>query len=157
MIKAAQWFSLIALLLVFTSPRIVTAQGDVFAEIQRSHIEGNVPGEKVFEIYLRRDLTKYLQGKTGKRVTVKYEPLRIGPTQSGVSYPKYYLWVTASDKGKVITQGAIRVAAIAKKRFEITDYLTVAELRKAPEEIDRTFPVLVGDKIRARLKLNSGF
>ncbi|MBC8136333.1 MAG: hypothetical protein H8F28_10645 [Fibrella sp.] len=134
-------------------PYVVWAQDpNPMAQIQASYIEGNVPVAKDFEAFLSRDLRTYFKARLKKPVEVKYEPLRNGATQSGVSYPKYYLWVTVFVNKKMMTQGAVRVAAVDKKRFDITDFLSVSELRKSPEAIDSTFPIPVGVKIRERLQ-----
>lgn len=125
---------------------------DVFADIQMSHIEGNVPTEQNFASFLNRDLRAYFKKRLNQPVTVQYEPLRDGATQSGVSYPKFYLWVTVSANKKTVMQGAVRVAAIDKKYFEVTDFLSVSDMRKNPQAIDATFPLPVGAKIRERLK-----
>lgn len=124
---------------------------DPLAQIQASHIEGNVPAAKKFDAFLNRDLRAYFKSRLKKTVSVKYEFLRNGATQSGVAFPKYYLWVTVTSDRKTVTQGAVRVAAIDKKRFEVTDFLSLAELRRDTGSIDSTFPIPVGAKIRERL------
>src|SRR5438094_5556117 len=70
---------------------------DPMAAIAESHIKGNVPAKARFDKYLWRDLTAYFARSTGKKVAVAYEFLREGPTQTGSSYPKYYLWVLIDD------------------------------------------------------------
>jgi hypothetical protein len=125
---------------------------DPMARIAESHIRGNVPAKPKFDKYLRRDLTTYFSRASGKKVAVDYEFLRDGPTQTGISFPKYYLWVKVRGGKKLLDQGAVRLAAIDQKRFEVTDYLPKAEMKKAPEQIDWVFPGPVGDRIRQRLK-----
>src|SRR5688572_13387656 len=97
-------------LLLFGGVAIACAtQGESIAE---SHIRGNVPDEKDFDKFLKRDLEKYFKDVKQKTVTVDYELLRKGPTQSGIAFPKFYAWVTVRDGAVVIEQGAIRVAAV---------------------------------------------
>jgi hypothetical protein len=154
-------------LLVFGSPSLAWQQAgkkpravkaappqpmDPMAAIAESHIKGNVPPPSRFDRYLRRDLTAYFTRSTGKKVTVQYEFLREGPTQTGIAYPKYYLWVKVRSGRKLVDEGAVRVAAIDRQRFAVTHYLPKAEMKKAPEAIDGVFPLPVGDRIRQRLK-----
>ena len=87
-------------------------QGESIAE---SHIRANVPDEKDFDKFLKRDLEQYFKDALQKTVTVEFELLRKGPTQTGIAYPKFYAWVTIRDGVKVIDQGAVRVAAVLAK------------------------------------------
>jgi hypothetical protein len=59
--------------------------------IGESQIEGNVPPPEVFDTYMQRDLGTYLCAGA-KDCRVAYFLLRDGPTQTGIAYPKYYLW-----------------------------------------------------------------
>src|SRR5262245_41712414 len=102
---------------------------DVFREIQRSHIEANVPSPNDFDRLLTRDLEAYFRARAGKVLRVKHELLCDGPTQSGVAYPKFYLWVQAFEGTRVAERGAVRVAAIDRKEFQVTDFLTEADIR----------------------------
>lgn len=120
-------------------------------QIQESHIEANIPSDRNFEAFLTRDLEEYFKKTVGRHVIVKYEFLRNGPTQSGVSFPKYYLWVTVSEKNKTIKNGAVRVAAIEKKYFEVTQFLSVEEIKRDIEAIYSVFPRHVGDKIKDKV------
>ncbi len=120
---------------------------DVFEQISRSHIDGNIPDRANFEKFLKRDLIAYFARNGGKNVTVETKPLRNGPTQSGVSYPKFCLWVRVFQNKKPWQTGAVRVAAIDKKEFEVTTFLTLATLRSNRAAIYQTFPKPVGDKI----------
>jgi hypothetical protein len=107
--------------------------GQVVQDIQRSHIDANVPDSGDFEKFLRRDLADYFSTARNKKgVPVEYELLRRGPTQSGVGYPKFYLWVRIAGGKNSQDRGAVRVAAIGKKRFEITDFVSEEAIRKKP-------------------------
>lgn len=127
---------------------------NVLREIQRSHIEANVPPPAEFNRLLHRDLNSYFRARQGKAVQVEYEMLRDGPTQSGVAYPKFYVWVRVSESGSVATQGAVRLAAIERKRFEVTDFFTEQAIRDDPTAIYRVFPAPVCDRIKARLAIS---
>ena len=103
---------------------------------QNSHVDGNVPEQTHFHQYLERDLRAYFQADS-----LEYELLRNGPTQVGVSLPKYYLWVRAKDKtGKVTAEGACRVAAIEKKLFEVLQFLDKESISRNPEQVKTIFP-----------------
>jgi hypothetical protein len=103
--------ALLACLFVAAQPRAE----EVMPDIQRSHIEANVPDSADFEKFLQRDLESYFAKARKKSVAVKYEPLRNGPTQSGVGYPKLYLWVQVAGSKSPQDRGAIRLEAIDKK------------------------------------------
>ena len=123
-------------------------QGESLAE---SHIRANVPDEKDFDKFLKRDLEKYFKDTRQKTVTVEYELLRDGPTQSGIAYPKYYAWVTVRDGATVVDEGAVRVAAVQKKFFDVTDFVSQEDIKRAPAALDEIFPLPVADKIRERV------
>lgn len=60
----------------------------MISQIQRSHIEANVPPPADFDRLFRRDLEAYFDRSLGKKSQVQWEMLRDGPTQTGVAYPK---------------------------------------------------------------------
>lgn len=113
--------------------------------IADSHIEANVPKGKTFDEYLTRDLSSYFC--TTKDCRVEYEFLREGPTQTGISYPKYYLWVRCFTGGKLTAEGAVRVAAVDQKGFDVTDFLSAKEIVTSPDEAAGIFPAALLDKI----------
>ena len=117
--------------------------------IQQSHIDGNVPAPADFHRLLQRDLDAYFRGKGS---SVRYEMLRDGPTQSGVAYPKFYAWVsiTPSTSGSPL-EGAVRLAAIDKLKFEVTEFYSTDAMRSSPEQIYAVFPRPVAEKIKVRL------
>ena len=119
--------------------------------IAASHIEANVPSEKDFDIFMKRDLEQYFKEAKKKPVTVDYELLRNGPTQSGTAFPKFYAWVVVKAGGVIIEEGAVRVAAIEKKRFGVYDYLSQPEIEREVEKLYRVFPDEVADKIKKKL------
>ncbi len=122
--------------------------GDSIAD---SHVRANVPDEKDFAVFLKRDLESYFKDLKQKEVVVDYQLLRDGPTQSGTAFPKFYLWVTVKEKSSVLEDGAVRVAAMDKKNFEVIDYLTRAHIEQDLEKIYKTFPRPVADKIKTMI------
>ncbi len=121
------------------------------SEFQRSHIEANVPQSEDFERLLQRDLRAFFNQSAGSPVTsIEVQPLRTGPTQSGVSYPKFYLWVRVVAGSSVQQEGAVRVAAIQRARFEVTDFLSVASIRAKPNEVGAVFPAALVPAIQER-------
>lgn len=122
----------------------------MIAEIQASHIAGNVPPAAAFDRLLKRDLQTYFARRGIRKPVIRYALLRDGPTQSGIAYPKYYLWVWVWSGGKPIASGAARVEAIERKRFEITHFVARAEILSAPEALGSIFPAPLLEPIRKR-------
>jgi hypothetical protein len=120
------------------------------------HVEGNVPPGKLFDELLTRDLNDYFC-RNSNDCKVQYELLRDGPTQSGTSYPKYYLWVRFTKGGTVAGEGAVRVAAIDQKRFEVTHFLSRELISQAPSQVASIFPAALVNKIveKAHTSFNS--
>src|SRR6266571_4747904 len=138
--------ALASLILVCALTPVVVLSHDVGL----SHIEANVPAQKDFRRFLIRDLESYFAVSLGKPVRVDYELLRDAPTQSGVSYPKYYAWVKIFDGNKLISEGAVRVAAIERVRFEVTNYLSKDDIRRDTQAVVKVFPKVLSDSIRSR-------
>jgi hypothetical protein len=132
---------------LFAQPGAAQAMRD----IQRSHIDANTPDAADFEVLLRRDLTAYFGKARKKSVAIEYEPLRNGPTQSGVAYPKFYVWVTIAGGKTPTDRGAATVAAIEKKRFEVVEFVSEEAARSDPKALYTIFPAPVCDKINARV------
>lgn len=129
-----------------------TPEQTLLQQIQESHIEGNVPPVAEFIALLQRDLDAYFAELYGKKVAVAWEFLREGATQSGVANPKYYLWVTVKADGEYMNEGAIRVAAIGKTSFEVTDFLEIATIKNQQEDIYSVFPAPVCEKINGKIR-----
>jgi len=119
--------------------------------IAASHIDANVPSQQDFDVFMKRDLEQYFKEAKKKPVTVDYELLRNGPTQSGTAFPKFYAWVVVKEDGVIVEEGAVRVAAIEKKRFGVYDYFPQPEIEREVEKLYRVFPDEVADKIRKKL------
>src|SRR5262249_48219421 len=101
-----------------------------------SHIEANSPPADEFQRLLSRDLKSYLDRRTKRDLNIDYELLRNAPTQAGISYPKYYVWVNGLEGKRVVLDGAARVVAIEKTRFEVTHFLSRLEISSAPAEVE---------------------
>ena len=114
-----------------------------------SHIQANVPKGKSFQEYLKRDLTSYFC-KAYKDCRVEFEFLRNRPTQTGIAYPKYYLWTKAFSGNKLISEGAVRVAAIDQKHFDVTNFLAADEIAASPAQVEQIFPAALVHKIIAK-------
>ena len=147
--RKTQYMILLFLIMVVTT----TSQAQqVLNPITESHIEGNVPNKSDFDSFMHRDLKAYFKSITGKPVQIKFEFLREGPTQTGIAYPKFYLWVKLIENENLINQGAVRVAAIEKKRFEITDYFSKTIIEQNPDTIYMVFPRPVCGRIKDKMK-----
>lgn len=120
-------------------------------DIQASHIEANVPAQGSFDVFLKRDLLAYFRGtETTPTTSLEYELLRDAPTQSGVSYPKYYLWVRVRSGSSVLKEGAARVAAIERKRFEVTNFMSRSSIQSSPSEVGAVFPAALVPSVLSR-------
>ena len=120
-------------------------------EIQQSHINANLPNTfEEFNKILERDLTKHFSSSLNLKAEVQYELLRKKPTQSGVAYPKFYLWVKILSSNKEIKSGAVRVAAIDKTHVEVTDFVSKRQIIKNPKHIETVFPSTLCDNIRLK-------
>ena len=136
--------------LVFVAAGSVGACQSVGESITSSHIEANVPSAKDFDVFMKRDLEKYFKEKKNTTVVVDYELLRNDPTQAGTAFPKFYAWVVVKADGAIIEEGAVRVAAMEKKRFGVYDYLSKSDIERDAQQIYRVFPAPVADKIKER-------
>ncbi|KAF0173970.1 MAG: Uncharacterized protein FD161_3682 [Limisphaerales bacterium] len=120
------------------------------SNLQEVHIGAHVPDRSSFDTFLMRDLTARLEHTHGKGLKVSYELLRAGPTQVGTGYPKYYLWVRVEMANRTVDEGAIRVAAVERRGFEVGNFISKTELVSSPERIEQEFPLALKDAIRAR-------
>jgi len=123
------------------------------AEIQESHVKANVPAAPEFDSLLKHEIFSYLSTAGFKGDTVTVDLLRRGPTQSGVSWPKYYVWIQLMKGNQPVVAGAARVAAIDQQRFEVTDFVTARQIKKDPRKVAQIFPAALVAAIKARAKL----
>lgn len=109
--------------------------------LQQSHIEANVPSQQNFGPLLQRDLLAYFKSTgVASASSVEYQLLRKEPTQSGVAYPKFYAWVKVNSGSQLLLEGAVRVAAIEQKKFEVTNFLPRKQVQGVPSEVSAIFP-----------------
>ena len=137
------------LLLCFASLLGCHSPDDALTAVAESHIEANIPSRKLFDELLARDLKNYFC-RDSKGCKVEYEFLRDGPTQSGISYPKYYLWVKTIKENTVAEEGAVRIAAVERKGFEVTDFLSREQISQSPSQVASVFPSALVDKINQK-------
>jgi hypothetical protein len=138
-------FAMIVVLL----PKIVLAEPVV--EQIKAAVEANVPPAEVFGSLLHRDLLSYFLKADNKNTTsVTYQLLRdtpTGPPQWGPrpnqrgTYPTYYLWVRIFSDSTLADEGAVRVIAIDRNRFEVTHFLSRAEIMKNPSLVSKIVPL----------------
>ncbi|MCE7874593.1 hypothetical protein DYH09_30075 [bacterium CPR1] len=121
-------------------------------DIAQSHIEGNMPAEKDFAIFLQRDLAKYFSQRVGKQVNVDYEMLRDGPTQTGIGYPKFFAWLKIRDGDKILEEGAVVLSAVDRKEFSVQDYHDVNSIKQAPQSVRDSFPPAVAEAILSKIE-----
>lgn len=140
----------IILFLLISSYSLIAAANPI-QEIHQSHISANVPATfEEFSTILERDLVQYFSTSLSTEVTVKFELLRKGPTQTGVAYPKFYAWVKVLRSEKEIESGAVRVASIEKTHVKVTDFVSKSEIIQNPKYIETIFPLLLCENIRLK-------
>jgi hypothetical protein len=137
-------------LLIVLPLLVLPARSQAQPSLQASHIEAHVPEEAKFTELLNRDVLAYFKANgVAAATTVELRLLRDAPTQSGVSYPKYYAWVQVQSGTKRLAEGAVRLAAIERTRFEVTDYVPKHKANGQRELVESVFPrALVQDILR---------
>jgi hypothetical protein len=121
--------------------------------LRDEHIQANVPESDLFATYLQRDLLAYLQAEVSHEIaSVAFSLLRDEPTQSGLAYPRFYLWVVATSRDGSERAGAARVAAIDRLRFEISDFVPAQDIRADPQALDSVFPAPLVPAILAKAR-----
>ena len=94
--------------------------------------------------------TYFCKGVSAPRCTVQFNLLRKAATQSGVAYPKYYLWANVLTDGETQLEGAARVAAIDMARFDVIDFMSASDIRSAPDKVRTIFPSMLVPAITER-------
>lgn len=121
-----------------------------FEDLQAGHISENVPADIDFAAYLTRDVRAYLSGQGLAHAQIALEMLRDGPTQSGAAYPKFYVWVDAVAADGVVKSGVVRLAAVARTHFEVTDFVTREQIIADPDSLSLVIPAALVDRTIAR-------
>lgn len=135
-----------AVLLILCCVATSCASRDVATDSTRAPVDEGV------DSLMRRDLGTYFTKRDGPNSRVDFAYLRVGPTITGIAYPKYYLWITSKADNAVVSEGAARVALI-DSTIEVTNFLSAAYIRREPASIDAVFPPSVATAIRKRLQL----
>jgi hypothetical protein len=151
----SRWTAALILLgLLAGAGACIVAPVVILALISIGHIEANAPDEAHFDALLTSSLETYCRDMAGgKPVTVRYAMLRDGPTQAGLGFPKYYVWVEVFDGPSRIVQGAAKAVGIDRQTLEITDFFSEATIANLPLSLYRTFPKAVADASMARAGL----
>jgi len=134
--------------LVITSPPLQAQVG--LEDVARSHIEANVPAQELFSSLLTRDLIAFFRVREPEITKVEYELLRAEPTQTGIAYPKYYAWVRVLKGKNVAEEGAVRLAAVERKQFDVLQFLGRTEINADPSAVAKLFPQPLVDGILKR-------
>ncbi len=129
-------------------PENKNTQAEVMNLIQKSHIEANVLPTDLFDSCMQRDLSSYFSKEFNGNVTVDYQMLRDSPTQAGLSWPKYYVWVIIKKQGIIKGKGAARVAAINKERFEVFQFISAEDIENNSTQLNEYFPQSLHGKIK---------
>ena len=120
---------------------IAVTSASAQTNLQQSHMEGNVPPQESFAECLNRDLLAFFRAEAASTATsVHFHLLRSGPTQSGVSFPKFYAWVKVFSGSTVLQEGAVRVAAVNRTHFEVTTFLSAQQVNAKPSLVSVVFP-----------------
>jgi hypothetical protein len=119
--------------------------------VAQSHIDANVPDATSFDTLMERDLSAYFEKtlETSGRIHVDYQLLRKGPTQTGISYPKFYVWAKILDGSRILAEGAVRVEAVDGTQFTVTHFLGKDQIAADPEKIATVFPSALKAEILA--------
>lgn len=129
---------------------LLVAASVFLSACDNSHVSGNVPAKDDFRPFLIRDLTTYFQRDHGNGISVDYELLRDVPTQVGVAYPKFYIWVTVTKPDKSVVDGAARIAAIDTQEFDVTTFIPRRDIVADPTQLARVFPQALLEKIQTK-------
>src|ERR1700722_12718152 len=139
--RSAGCFLVLACLCIVESP--------ASSPVAQSHIDANVPDAASFDTLMQRDLSAYFEKtlETSGKIHVDYQLLRKGPTQTGISYPKFYVWAKVSSGSRVVTEGAVRVAAVDGALFTVTNFIGKDQILAEPEKVNTVFPTALNATI----------
>jgi hypothetical protein len=137
---------------IASQPFGLEVERDALEAARASHVDANVPDRADFDRLLQRDLAAYFVREPAQGRRLEYELLRDGSTQSGTALPKFYAWVRVSGGGAPVEEGAVRVAAVERTHFEVTQFVPADRIRADPDAIYRVFPAPVCARILLKLK-----
>ena len=115
--------------------------------IPEGHIEENVPEQEYLDDYLQRDLERYFTELKSEPIQIEYILLRDEPTQVGLTYPKYYVWVDIQTEDGYLESGAVYIVAISGEYFQVYDYKNEEEIKQDHSILYELFPDDVCDQI----------
>jgi len=118
-------------------------------KLAESHVSGNVPAAKELIPQQTRDLNLYFSSQPGGSATQKFDWLREGPTQVGLSYPKFYVWVQLQD-GR---EAAVEVAAVNKQKFHVAEVFFATDITKDRRVMDGHMPAPVVEAALSRVRI----
>jgi hypothetical protein len=124
------------------------------AQIAESHVSGNVPPEAEFMNFLQRDVRAYLIANRRPSRNLEIDLLRKGPTQTGIAYPKYYVWIRAADGPDSVVEGAMQVSAVARVRFLVSNFTLASAIRNDPASLSAVYPAVLIPTIRKRASVD---
>jgi hypothetical protein len=128
-------------------------QGCASQGVRESHIDANVPARADFDRIMRRDLEAYFAGASPRPIAaLDFQLLRDGPTQSGWAYPKYYVWVVVQHGADSVQEGAARLQAMDRERFEVTHFLSRDEIASNRSGLRSVFPEPVCVRIEEKMR-----
>lgn len=115
--------------------------------------QAHVPDSRSFRTYLERDLRAYFAGTLQRAdlARVEFEEVHVSvthPPQRGTALPKFYYWVRVYDQKRVkVAEGAVRVATVDRKTFEVTHFIARRRVRSEPELLQKIFPPALHEPI----------
>src|SRR5262245_40519814 len=137
---------MLASLILFAAVEV--SADPVIRDLRQDYVEANVPPVDKFDEILRRDLRDHVGWSVGD--DLEYEMLQDGPSQMGVGYPKFYLWVRVRGKQGVKVEGAALVAAMDRVQFEVLDFRTAKAIRMDVQALYRVYPASVCERIKRK-------
>jgi hypothetical protein len=119
---------------------------------QNENVLEGVPDNKTFGPLLIHVLTSCFEDDRFKDLQFKYTFLADHPFQSGIAFPKYYLWVEKYDGSHPIGRGVIEVAAIDQTRLGVVEFVSKKDLATDLEWIKRHYPPEVCKSILQKIE-----
>jgi len=107
---------------------------------QNESVHEGIPDEKTFEPLLIRVLSSYFEDDRFKNLQFRYMLLADHPFQSGIAFPKYYLWIEKYDGSRFIGQGVMEIAAIDQTRLGVIEFTSKKDLETDREWIKQHYP-----------------
>lgn len=131
---------LLAFIFTFSAHSQLLMDATTIQDIQKSHIDANLPPIEKHEMLIKDEIRRYLKLSKTEKLKIESELLRTQPTQSGISYPKFYRWVKVIKNKWPIIAGAIRYSLIEKKKAEISDFVDSHFILNDPSISLKVFP-----------------